>query len=253
MTTVPENNVLSNTNLFLFKSDLTNGKEIHVVGTSENPFFIGKDIAEILGYKNISDALLKHVKPNHKKTLNTTIANRDSLNLRADTVLIDESGLYSLVLRSKMKEAEMFQEWVVSEVLPSIRKSGQYKLEKELLLKDNQLLLKDEVIKNIVSEKETIKKNYSHLEKIHDSLKKTRNYHKFKKGRCCYILYDPWRTNGYYKVGHTKNINRRLEQYRTSMPECKISFLVYVEDNILLEANIKLRYAKQLDPCPNHE
>ena len=73
MTTVAENIELSNTNLFLFKSDLTNGKEIRVVGTAENPLFIGKDIAEILGYKNTRDALIKHVKPNHKKTFNSNV------------------------------------------------------------------------------------------------------------------------------------------------------------------------------------
>ena len=257
MTTLRENNVLSNTNLFLFKSDLTNGKEIRVVGTTENPLFIGKDIAEILGYADTTKSIREHVDEEDKTTWIQDQKNGGAkmagLKLQAQTILINESGLYSLILRSKLEGAKKFKRWITSEVLPSIRKSGTYKLQQDLLLKDNQILLKDEVIKNVVSEKEMIKKNYSHLEKVHDSLKKTRNYHKFKKGRCCYVLYDPWRTDGYYKVGHTKNINRRLEQYRTSMPECKISFLVYAEDNILLEANIKIRYAKNLDPCPNHE
>jgi len=68
MTTVPETNVLSNTNLFLFKSDLTNGKEIRVVGTSENPLFIGKDIAEILGYTDTSQSIREHVDEEDKIT-----------------------------------------------------------------------------------------------------------------------------------------------------------------------------------------
>ena len=68
MTTPTENIVLSNTNLFLFKSDLTNGKEIRVVGTSENPLFIGKDIAEILGYADTTKSIREHVDEEDKTT-----------------------------------------------------------------------------------------------------------------------------------------------------------------------------------------
>ena len=80
MTTLRENNVLSITNLFLFKSDLTNGKEIRVVGTSENPLFIGKDIAEILGYKNTRDALIKeHVDEEDKRNWSQVQKSRGSV------------------------------------------------------------------------------------------------------------------------------------------------------------------------------
>ena len=62
MTTVQvKGNELSNNNIFLFKSDLTNGKEIRVIGTPENPLFIGKDIAEILGYSDTSQSIREHV------------------------------------------------------------------------------------------------------------------------------------------------------------------------------------------------
>jgi prophage antirepressor-like protein len=258
MTTLPiKSNELSNNNLFLFKSDLTNGKEIRVIGTPENPLFIGKDIAEILGYTNTKKAIEDHIDGEDKMKWSQAQKSRGnetlSLKLQAQTILINESGLYSLILRSKLENAKKFKRWITSEVLPSIRKLGIYKLQQDLLLKDNQLLLKDEVIKSIVSEKDMIKKNYSHLEKIHDNLKRTRNYHKFKKGKCCYILHDPWRTDSYYKVGETLDIDQRLQQYRTSMPECKVAFLVYLDDNKLLEKCIKVRYAKELDPCPNHE
>ena len=143
--------------------------------------------------------------------------------------------------------------WVREIALTGKVEQGKEKTNEELLKLQQDLLLKDEVIKSIVSEKDIIKKNYSHLERIHDNLKRTRNYHKFKKGKCCYILHDPWRTDSYYKVGETLDIDQRLQQYRTSMPECKVAFLVYLDDNKLLEKCIKVRYAKELDPCPNHE
>ena len=129
MTTVGENNELSNTNLFLFKSDLTNGKEIRVVGTAENPLFIGKDIAEILGYTNTNESIKEHVDDEDKMTWFQCQKSRGSvslpLKLQAQTILINESGLYSLILRSKLESAKKFKRWITSEVLPSIRKSGQ--------------------------------------------------------------------------------------------------------------------------------
>ena len=177
MTTVQvKGNELSNNNIFLFKSELTNGKEIRVIGTPENPLFIGKDIAEILGYVDTSQSIREHVDEEDKMKWSQAQKSRGnetlSLKLQAQTILINESGLYSLILRSKLENAKKFKRWITSEVLPSIRKSGTYKLQQELLLKDSQILLKDEVIKSIVSEKDMIKKNYSHLEK-------TRNYHNF--------------------------------------------------------------------------
>ena len=254
MTTPTENIVLSNTNLFLFKSDLTNGKEIRVVGTSENPLFIGKDIAEILGYKNTRDALIKHVKPNHKKTLNSNVANHDSLNLRVDTVLIDEAGLYSLVLRSKMKEAEMFQEWVISEVLPSIRKSGQYKLEQELLLKD-------EIIKTITTDHNTLVSDHQLLQKNHNNILKRRNRTDFESGNVVYIVsheaFNLTYNTTFHKIGKSTQkkgeksacFKQRLSTYNTGAPvNFKVHYLLYVEDNDFIEKSLKISYAKNLDP-----
>jgi prophage antirepressor-like protein len=159
MTTLPiKSNVLSNNNIFLFKSELTNGKEIRVIGIAENPLFIGKDIAEILGYTDTSQSIREHVDEEDKITCSQAQKSRGvkitPLKLQPQTILINESGLYSLILRSKLENAKKFKRWITSEVLPSIRKSGQYKLQQELLLKD-------EVIKSIVSEKDMIKKNYS--------------------------------------------------------------------------------------------
>lgn len=84
-------------------------------------YFVGKDIAEILGYSNSRKALLDHVDEDDK-TDGVTI--RDSIGREQTPVLINESGLYSLILRSQLPSARRFKRWVTSEVLPAIRKHG---------------------------------------------------------------------------------------------------------------------------------
>ena len=84
------------------------------------PFFVGKDIAEVLGYSNPQKALRDHV-DEEDKTLN------DSFTVNGTKgILINESGLYSLILRSQLPKARQFKRWVTSEILPSIRKHGMY-------------------------------------------------------------------------------------------------------------------------------
>ena len=86
-------------------------------------WFVGKDVAEALGYSNTRDALSKHVDDEDK----TTVAIRDTgSNYKSQAIFINESGLYSLVLSSKLPQAKMFKHWVTSEVLPQIRKTGGY-------------------------------------------------------------------------------------------------------------------------------
>ena len=85
------------------------------------PWFIGKDVATVLGYSNVRDALCKHVDKEDKG-----VANCDSLGGRQKTTIINESGLYSLILQSKLPRAREFKRWVTSEVLPQIRRTGGY-------------------------------------------------------------------------------------------------------------------------------
>ena len=87
------------------------------------PYFVGKDVVEILGYSNTRKALLDHV-DEEDKTDGVTI--RDSIGREQAPVLINESGLYSLILSSKMPNARRFKRWVTSEILPTIRKHGVY-------------------------------------------------------------------------------------------------------------------------------
>ena len=94
-------------------------------------WFRGKDVAEILGYSKTRDALSRHVDNEDKKLICCRPQNVDANNsdLRGKYfTLINESGFYSLVLSSKLETAKKFKRWITSEVLPSIRKYGQYKL-----------------------------------------------------------------------------------------------------------------------------
>jgi Prophage antirepressor len=86
------------------------------------PYFVGKDVADILGYSNTRKALIDHVDKEDKDDV--TI--RDAIGRNQTMTAINESGLYSLILSSKMPNAKKFKRWVTSEVLPAIRKHGLY-------------------------------------------------------------------------------------------------------------------------------
>ncbi len=112
-----------NKEIQIFKNDdFGNIRGIEINGES---WLVGKDVAEVLGYKNTRDALSKHV-DEEDKILEDGVTIRDAIGREQSPVLINESGLYSLVLRSKMPGAKKFKRWVTSEVLPQIRKTGGY-------------------------------------------------------------------------------------------------------------------------------
>ena len=85
------------------------------------PYFVGKDVADILGYANTRKALIDHIDDEDKG-----VTKCDTLGGKQDLIIINESGLYSLILSSKMPNAKKFKRWVTSEVLPAIRKHGLY-------------------------------------------------------------------------------------------------------------------------------
>lgn len=94
---------------------------VRTVEIDGDPWLVGKDVAQALGYSNTRDALAKRVDPEDKG-----VANCDTLGGSQAVTIINESGLYSLVLSSKLPTARKFRHWVTSEVLPSIRRHGLY-------------------------------------------------------------------------------------------------------------------------------
>lgn len=96
--------------------------EIRTVTIDNEPWFVGKDVAIILGYAKPLNAIATHVDEDDSLKQGLT----DSLGRIQETILINESGLYALIFGSKLESAKRFKRWVTSEVLPSIRKTGHY-------------------------------------------------------------------------------------------------------------------------------
>lgn len=124
--------------------------EIRTIEKDGEPWFVGKDVAAALGYERPTKAILDHVDDEDKDE----VPIQDSIGRSQNTPIINESGLYSLVLSSKLPTAKKFKRWVTSEVIPSIRKHGAYmtpdKLE-EVLLKPDTLI---QLAQNLKAEQE---------------------------------------------------------------------------------------------------
>jgi len=120
----------------VFKNDIFGA--VRIIEVDGIPYFVGKDVAEILGYSNASKALADHV-DDEDKLNNESLS---SLGQRGGW-LINESGVYALVFGSKLQKAKEFKHWVTSEVLPSIRKHGAYMTEPTLdrLINDPDLVI----------------------------------------------------------------------------------------------------------------
>ena len=124
-----------------------NGNQVRTVLIDNEPYFVGKDVAKILGYANTRDALSKHVDTEDKNS----VVIRDGNKGNPNQVVINESGLYSLILSSKLPAAKEFKRWVTKEVLPSIRKNGAYlTVEKaeEILLNPDTIINLAQQVKN---------------------------------------------------------------------------------------------------------
>ena len=102
-----------------------------LVDDNGNPWFVGKDVAAALGYTNPRKALDDHVDPEDKMQ-GDGVTIRDSIGREQHPTIINESGLYSLVLSSKLPSAKEFKRWVTSDVLPTLRKTGSYTIHKEV-------------------------------------------------------------------------------------------------------------------------
>ena len=106
-------------NLTIFRNEQFG--EIRTITKGNEPWFVGKDVATILGYSNVRDAVYKHIDEEDKLRMQIADAGQ-----KRDVTFINESGVYSLVFSSKLPQAKAFKRWVTSEVLPAIRKTGSY-------------------------------------------------------------------------------------------------------------------------------
>ena len=121
----------------------------------QNIFFIGKDVAKILGYRDTNQAIRKHVDDEDRKYFPVETTGYSKRG--RPPIIINESGFYSLVLSSKLETSKKFKHWVTSEVLPDIRKFGYYKLFdsriKERVIIDGKKFYKHQVFSNYAANK----------------------------------------------------------------------------------------------------
>lgn len=127
-------------------------------------YFVGKDVAQALGYSNTRVALLQHVKEKHK---NTVAINDGIKRGNPYQTIIDEAGLYSLVMRAKTDKAEAFQEWVTAEVLPAIRKHGAYITQPKI----EEILANPDIIIELAT---TLKKERAERQKAEEKLEEAK-------------------------------------------------------------------------------
>lgn len=148
--------------------------EIRVLEIDNEPWFVGKDVAGVLGYSNTRKAIIDHVDTEDKKD-GVTI--RDSIGRGQTPTFINESGLYSLILSSKLPNAKKFKRWVTSEVLPTIRKHGMYATEELLANPDllisvaQELKTEREKRKMLEAERETNKPKVLFADSVQSSKK----------------------------------------------------------------------------------
>ncbi|WP_335899939.1 phage antirepressor [Limosilactobacillus fermentum] len=169
--------------LFKFK-----GQQVRTVTIDEEPYFVGKDVAEILGYKDLNRAVNQHVDREDRKSLSRkdsgdSCATLWPTNDWTNKVIITESGVYSLIFNSALPQAKEFKHWVTSEVLPSIRKHGAYLTDKtaydithskealgKLLMQAGQRLIdKNREIEALSAELEVANKKANYVDVIIDS------------------------------------------------------------------------------------
>ena len=167
--------------------------QVRVITKDGEPWFVGKEVAEVLGYTDTAQAIRKHIKANHKLTRQF-----DWSGQRREMTIIDEAGFYSLVLRSKLPQAEQFQEWVTSEVLPAIRKHKMYltpETAKEAIDDPSVFLAKAMLVANDVIEQQKTKI----VEQRKEILKltpKAEKYDKYMKAEDSYTISDVAAMNG---------------------------------------------------------
>ena len=254
-------------------------KEIRVLGSYNEPWFVAKDICDILGLSNITNAL-KNI-PEKWMTLKLLRSSYNSQHMN----MISEPAVYKLIMRSNKPVAQKFQEVVCEEILPSLRKKGEYKIqsiidknkeleEEKLILQANNLTIYNDKIlleeeKNKLEKQKTkveekfknTDEKYNNILNRHCQLLKKRKRNIYEIGNVLYIITHPAFTSHYnteyYKFGiSTQNVDetipaltQRLSSYNTCAPSnYEICYYIYIEENLLIENMLKLKFKDYLDP-----
>jgi anti-repressor protein len=151
----------------ILSQNFTEDSKIRILLIDEKEFFVAKDIATLLGYKRSADAISQHCKKPVSFRDLQGVGNSPTLKLDPQTKLIPESDVWRLIIKSKLPEAEKIENWIMEEVLPSIRKTGLYSLQKEEKSKYAEIISETkEVLQLIDLTKDLNPKELFYLQKI---------------------------------------------------------------------------------------
>lgn len=163
------------------------------------PWFVGKDIAEALGYSNPRKAMADHVDEEDKRQ-GDGVTIRDSIGREQAATFINESGVYALVFGSKLPGAKRFKHWVTSEILPTIRKTGNYQMPKDPMA----------VLRLMFEVQENSDKRIADLEGRVDTLADNAPITPSEYGYLNHLITDRVKT---VKEAHRLNLNKRQNSY----------------------------------------
>ena len=183
----------------------------YVLDNNCNIWFKFITISNLLNYKSRKDALRDLISKDNKKRLKE-IKTLIKIKEHPDTIYINESGLYNLLIRSRMNKAKDFQLWLSNDVLPKLRKQGIYELDKKVKYK----------LKNLNKKIKILKKNL------------TKN--KYPKGMHVYVIED----EKLYKIGYTNNLKKRIQVYNTGKAN-KATYAYYKKTNCGYEIEICMK------------
>ena len=236
-----------------------NNKTVRIFGTNEDPWFCSKDICEILEYANYRDALFKFVDDDNKKSLKVLgVSLKETPKIthnEGQMCYINEEGLYSLIFACKLPLAKLFKKWVMKEVLPSIRKTGQYKLQEQLADAMKNLEIKDQQLEEnqqqLEENQQQLEENQKQLDdaksklrsetsKLKNQLRKTLEFNqatkKIEPTEYIYIVTtSQYQKTNKFKVGGCQSfdlIKSRLNQYNSGESDSHNHFFVYLRKTV---------------------
>jgi prophage antirepressor-like protein len=182
-----------------------NENNIRVIGTYNEPWFVAKDICNILDLPNVTNAVKILPEKWRGLKLLSTFGGEQNMNI------INEAGLYKLIMRSNKPIAQKFQEVVCEEILPSLRRKGEYKIQSII---DKNKELEEEKLKIINENKE----KDTHIKILENKILNRQNRVQYKDKNCIYILTtDIHLINRTYIIGQTVNLTHRLSSYNKTL------------------------------------
>lgn len=243
-------------NKFMFEN-----KNVLVIFDEENnPWFKAKDIAEILEYKNSKETIKYHVKQKYVN-IYENIRGINSLpqnKIQNHTKFLNEPGLYQLIMKSKMKLADKFQDWVVEEVLPTIRQLGEYKVKNQLAIEfEEKFKIQEDQIKNLQKTTQIInkvldKRNYEIRLLKPNAILPTRNNNLLTSFGIV-KLNDPNKYTYYVIRCQRRTFNKTLNKLRNNFKNSElILYLGYNPNSINLYNKIKEVFKNQISYYGNY-